>query len=54
MVKVYLVNPHGFCGGVKRAVEILDKVLEKHGKPVYVKHHLVHNKHIIKDLILIC
>ena len=49
MVKVYLVNPHGFCGGVKRAVEILDKVLEKHGKPVYVKHHLVHNKHIIKD-----
>jgi len=49
MKEIYLVSPRGFCGGVRRAVTILDEVLKKHGSPVYVKHHLLHNKHIIAD-----
>ena len=47
--KIYLVSPRGFCAGVKRAVDILDLVLKKHKPPIYVRHQIVHNRHIISD-----
>ena len=47
---VRLANPRGFCAGVDRAIEIVEKALEFHGAPVYVLHEIVHNKHVINDL----
>jgi len=47
--KIYLASPRGFCAGVSRAIDIVDAVLKKHGKPVYVRHHIVHNDHIVKE-----
>jgi 4-hydroxy-3-methylbut-2-enyl diphosphate reductase len=47
---VRLANPRGFCAGVDRAIEIVEKALEYHGAPVYVLHEIVHNKHVINDL----
>lgn len=47
---IYLVQPRGFCAGVRRALEIVDKTLERYGAPVYVRHEIVHNKHIIDNL----
>jgi len=49
-VKVLLANPRGFCAGVDRAIEIVEKALEKHGAPVYVRHEVVHNKFVVDDL----
>jgi len=49
-VKVLLANPRGFCAGVRRAVEIVDKALEIHGNPLYVKHEIVHNKFVVDQL----
>ena len=46
--QIFLAVPRGFCAGVERAVDILDKVLKKHGSPVYVRHAIVHNKHVVK------
>lgn len=46
-MKVILAEPRGFCAGVQRAVDILDLVLELHRPPVYVKHEIVHNKHVV-------
>lgn len=46
---VALVRPRGFCAGVERAILIVERVLEKHGAPVYVKHEIVHNKTVIED-----
>ncbi len=46
---IYLTSPHGFCAGVKRAVNIANFVLRKHESPVYIKHQLVHNKYVIED-----
>ncbi len=45
-----LANPRGFCAGVDRAIEIVDKALELYGAPVYVLHEIVHNTHVLKDL----
>ena len=49
-LKIYLASPRGFCAGVKRAIEIVEKSLEKYGKPVYVRHEIVHNKQVVETL----
>ena len=49
-LKIYLASPRGFCAGVKRAIEIVEKSLNKYGKPVYVRHEIVHNKEVVNDL----
>ena len=50
LIKVYLASPRGFCAGVDRAIEIVKKSLEKFGSPVYVRHEIVHNKHVVESL----
>ncbi|OGY07181.1 MAG: 4-hydroxy-3-methylbut-2-enyl diphosphate reductase [Candidatus Blackburnbacteria bacterium RIFCSPHIGHO2_02_FULL_39_13] len=51
MIKtVYLAKPRGFCAGVSRAILIVEKALEKYGSPIYVKHAIVHNIHVVEDL----
>ncbi|MDA8771391.1 4-hydroxy-3-methylbut-2-enyl diphosphate reductase [Candidatus Pelagibacter bacterium] len=49
-LKIYLASPRGFCAGVKRAIEIVERSLNKYGKPVYVRHEIVHNKQVVEDL----
>ena len=49
-IKILLAAPRGFCAGVVRAIDIVEKVLEKYGSPVYVRHEIVHNKHVVDDL----
>ena len=46
-----LANPRGFCAGVDRAIEIVERALERYGAPVYVLHEIVHNKHVLEDQI---
>lgn len=48
--KIYLIAPRGFCAGVTRAVDTVTLAIEKFGAPVYVKHEIVHNKHVIDEL----
>lgn len=48
--EVLLASPRGFCAGVDRAIEIVELALEVHGKPVYVRHEIVHNRHVVEDL----
>ena len=48
--QILLISPRGFCAGVTRAIDTVLEVLEKFGPPVYVKHEIVHNKHVIDDL----
>ena len=48
--KVLLANPRGFCAGVKRAIEIVEKSISKFGAPVYVRHEIVHNKQVVEEL----
>lgn len=49
-MQVILAQPRGFCAGVVRAIEIVDRALIKHGAPVYVRHEIVHNKHVVDGL----
>jgi len=49
-MKLFLAAPRGFCAGVDRAIEIVEKALELFGKPVYVRHQIVHNEHVIQEL----
>ena len=49
-LKIYLASPRGFCAGVKRAIDIVEKSIRKYGKPVYVRHEIVHNKQVVEDL----
>ncbi len=49
-VKILLASPRGFCAGVDRAIEIVEKTLEKFGSPVYVRHEIVHNKQVVENL----
>ena len=49
-LKIYLASPRGFCAGVDRAIEIVNKALNKYGAPVYVRHEIVHNKQVVEDL----
>lgn len=46
--KIYLAEPRGFCAGVVRAIKIVEDQLEKHGKPIYVRHEIVHNKYVVE------
>jgi 4-hydroxy-3-methylbut-2-en-1-yl diphosphate reductase len=48
--KVLLAAPRGYCAGVERAVEAVERALESHGKPVYVRKQIVHNAHVVRDL----
>ena len=49
-LKLILAEPRGFCAGVDRAVQIVELALEKYGAPVYVRHEIVHNRHVVEDL----
>jgi 4-hydroxy-3-methylbut-2-enyl diphosphate reductase len=49
-MEVFLAQPRGFCAGVVRAIEIVERALEKYGAPVYVRHEIVHNKHVVESL----
>ena len=49
-MQVLLANPRGFCAGVDRAIEIVERALELHGAPIYVRHEVVHNKFVVQDL----
>lgn len=49
-MKVVLAQPRGFCAGVVRAIEIVERALAKHGAPVYVRHEIVHNRHVVDTL----
>ncbi|MEI6242190.1 MAG: 4-hydroxy-3-methylbut-2-enyl diphosphate reductase [Chlamydiota bacterium] len=50
MKKILLANPRGFCSGVFRAIQMVEKALETFGAPIYVKHKIVHNRHVIHGL----
>ncbi len=49
-IRVELANPRGFCAGVDRAIEIVERALELHGAPIYVRHEVVHNKYVVENL----
>ena len=49
-MKLLLSKPRGFCAGVVRAIEIVERALELYGPPIYVKHEIVHNRHVVEDL----
>ena len=49
-IKILLASPRGFCAGVDRAIEIVEKTLKKFGSPVYVRHEIVHNKQVVENL----
>ncbi|MDA0359716.1 MAG: 4-hydroxy-3-methylbut-2-enyl diphosphate reductase [Proteobacteria bacterium] len=48
--ELHLANPRGFCAGVDRAIEIVERAINKYGAPIYVKHEVVHNKYVVDDL----
>ena len=50
MMRVILAQPRGFCAGVERAIEIVERAIEKYGAPVYVRHEIVHNRHVVESL----
>src|SRR3989338_9422364 len=49
--KIFLARPRGFCAGVDRAIDVVETALEIFGGPIYVKHAIVHNTHVVSDLI---
>ncbi len=49
-MKIYLANPRGFCAGVDRAIEIVELSLKAYGAPIYVRHEIVHSRHVVKSL----
>ena len=49
-IHLYLPEPRGFCAGVRRAIAIVEQALQQYGAPVYVRHEIVHNKHVIQSL----
>ena len=50
VMEVLLANPRGFCAGVERAIEIVERALELHGAPIYVRHEIVHNRYVVESL----
>ena len=48
--QIWLANPRGFCAGVDRAIEMVEILISRHGPPIYVKHEVVHNTHVIREL----
>jgi 4-hydroxy-3-methylbut-2-enyl diphosphate reductase len=49
-INIFLANPRGFCAGVDRAIQIVEEALAQYGKPIYVRHEVVHNQYVINDL----
>lgn len=49
-MEIILAQPRGFCAGVERAIEIVERALQKYGAPVYVRHEIVHNKYVVENL----
>ena len=49
-LRVILANPRGFCAGVERAIEIVERALDRYGPPVYVRHEIVHNRYVVRSL----
>ena len=49
-LKILLAAPRGFCAGVDRAILVVERALEKYGAPVYVRHEIVHNSHVVETL----
>jgi 4-hydroxy-3-methylbut-2-enyl diphosphate reductase len=49
-MRILMASPRGFCAGVDRAIEIVESALDRFGKPVYVRHEIVHNRHVVDDL----
>jgi 4-hydroxy-3-methylbut-2-enyl diphosphate reductase len=49
-IRVILAQPRGFCAGVERAIDIVERALVKYGPPIYVRHEIVHNRHVVEDL----
>ena len=49
-LSIYLAEPRGFCAGVDRAIDIVDRALQKYGAPVYVRHEIVHNAFVVDGL----
>ncbi len=49
-MRVILAQPRGFCAGVERAIEIVERALAKFGPPIYVRHEIVHNRHVVENL----
>jgi 4-hydroxy-3-methylbut-2-enyl diphosphate reductase len=49
-MKIILAQPRGFCAGVVRAIDIVERALERYGAPVYVRHEIVHNRHVVESL----
>lgn len=50
MLRVVLAQPRGFCAGVERAIEIVERALKKYGPPIYVRHEIVHNRYVVENL----
>ena len=48
-INIYLASPRGFCAGVDRAIQIVEKAIKKFGPPIYVRHEIVHNKHVVEN-----
>ncbi|MGH8300210.1 MAG: 4-hydroxy-3-methylbut-2-enyl diphosphate reductase, partial [Steroidobacteraceae bacterium] len=49
-MQVLLANPRGFCAGVDRAIDIVERAIELFGAPIYVRHEVVHNRHVVDRL----
>ena len=49
-MKLFLSKPRGFCAGVERAIKTVEEAVRLFGAPIYVKHHIVHNKHVTQEL----
>ena len=49
-LRILIAAPRGFCAGVERAIRIVERALELHGAPIYVRHEIVHNKHVVDSL----
>ena len=49
-LKVLLASPRGFCAGVDRAIQIVERAIAKYGAPVYIRHEIVHNRHVVERL----
>ena len=49
-LKILLASPRGFCAGVDRAIQIVERAIERYGRPVYVRHEIVHNRHVVENL----
>src|ERR1035437_6109734 len=49
-MEILLANPRGFCAGVERAIEIVERALKLYGAPIYVHHEVVHNRYVVDDL----